>query len=132
MPKAIIRFLKLTSLNEETISYFSKLALSLIEERKNNKDEIYNDFIELLLKSESEGEVEKNYEKDGHIVKKLSTEEIVGRFEKLIKICLNSILIIHSFSVIGQCFIFFVAGLETVGFVLEKVHKNPILIVYFL
>ena len=81
MPKAIIRYLKLTSLNEENILYFSKLATSLIEERKNNKDVKFNDFIELLLKSESENEVEKNYEKDGHIVRKLSPEEIVGRFD---------------------------------------------------
>ena len=65
----------------EFISYFIKLTLSLIEERKKNKDVKYNDFIELLLKSEAEGEVEKNYEKDGHIVRKLSIEEIVGRFD---------------------------------------------------
>ena len=81
MPAILSRFFKVTTMKVDFVSYFSKLTLSLIEERKNNKDVKYNDFIELLLKSEAEGEVEKNYEKDGHIVKKLSTEEIVGRFD---------------------------------------------------
>lgn len=80
MPEALVRFLKLTFLEKTTVSYFGQLTLNLIEERKKNKDVKYNDFIELLLKSESEGEVEKNFEEDGHIVKKLSVEEIVGRF----------------------------------------------------
>ena len=91
MPKALVRFLKLTFLKKETVQYFSKLTLSLIEERKKHKDVVYNDFIELLLKSEAAGEIEKNVDEDGHIVRKLTTEEIVG-----------------------QCFIFFVAGMETV------------------
>ena len=58
--------------------YFSKLTLKLIDERKKNKDQVYNDFIELLLKSESES-VDKNFDEHGRIEKKLTQEEIVGQ-----------------------------------------------------
>jgi len=91
LPKFVNRFLKLSSFNIETIEYFSQLTLGLIEERKKNKDVVFNDFIELLLKSESD-QVEKNYDENGHIVRKLTQEEIVG-----------------------QAFIFFVAGMETIS-----------------
>ena len=44
---------------------------------------VYNDFVELLLKSEAEetngGKVEKNFDEKGHIIKKLTQEEIVGQ-----------------------------------------------------
>jgi len=93
MPKTISWFLKLTNLKDEIVQYFADLTLSLIEERKKNKEIIYNDFIEMLLKSEAEGEsVDKNFDENGHIVKKLSKQEIVG-----------------------QCIIFFIAGMETVS-----------------
>jgi len=99
MPKFMLRALKITFIREDTVEYFSKMTLGLIEERKKNKDKKYNDFIDLLLKSEAEeSKIEKSYEEDGHIVKKLTTEEIVG-----------------------QCFIFFVAGLETISTALSLV-----------
>lgn len=93
LPKSVQKYIELTFLQKEATVYFSKLALKLIEERKQNKDKsiVYNDFIELLLKSEAEGKVESDTREDGHINKKLTLEEIVG-----------------------QCFIFFVAGIETV------------------
>lgn len=90
MPRSLVRFLKLSFLNQEAIAYFSKMTLNIIEERKKNKDIVYNDFIELLLKSEAEGEVDKNFKEDGHIVRKLSTEEIVGKFDSNDEIGLKS------------------------------------------
>jgi len=97
MPKSLIRALKLTTINEHSLEYFSKLTLKLIDERKKSKEDKFNDFIELLLKSQTEeNKIEKNYEEDGHLVKKLTTEEIVG-----------------------QCFIFFAAGLESISAVLS-------------
>ena len=99
LPKFLVRFLQLSFMKKETIEYFSKLTLTLIEERKKNKglfyrlkvfafsnlirsfrvaDVAYNDFIELLLKSEAD-EVGKNFDDQGHINKKLTREEIVGQ-----------------------------------------------------
>lgn len=95
LPKSMLRFFELTFLQKEASVYFTKMTLSLIEERKKNPGS-YNDFIELLLKSEAEGSVESDVKEDGRINKKLTLEEIVG-----------------------QCFIFFVAGMETIHTVLS-------------
>jgi len=107
LPFKIVNFFKISFINKDTVNYFAKMASNLIEERKKNKDLVYNDFIEMLLKSEVEGKVERNYEEDGHINKELSLEEIVA-----------------------QTFIFYVAGLETIGTALSAllyelaIHEN--------
>ena len=79
LPRFLCELFDLTVFNSKTLQYFSSLTLSLIEERKKNKDIVYNDFIEMLLKSKVDGEIEKNFEENGHIVKQLTTEEIVGQ-----------------------------------------------------
>jgi len=92
LPAFICEFFHLSIFNANSMDYFSKLTLRLIEERKKNKDIKYNDFVELLIKSQVDGEVVKQQEEDGHINRELSTEEIVG-----------------------QCVVFFLAGMETVS-----------------
>lgn len=90
LPKPLAKLLKSSFLNSDFIQYFSSMALSIIKSRKQNKSNVvYNDFVEMLLKSEVEGEVKSNVNENGYINKELSTEEIVG-----------------------QCFIFFMAGTE--------------------
>lgn len=79
LPSFVAKFLDLSPFNSETIDYFAKLTLTLVEERKKNKEIVYNDFIEMLLKSEIDGEVRKQLEENGHINRELSIEEIVGR-----------------------------------------------------
>lgn len=78
LPGFISKFFDLSLFDSKTVEYFAALTLSLIEERKKNKNVVYNDFIELLLKSEAEGSVQQNFDDDGRIVRKLSTEEIVA------------------------------------------------------
>nr|WPM94893.1 cytochrome p450 4726A1 [Polyphagotarsonemus latus] len=93
LPRFISNLKPVKFLNQESIDYFVKLSSSLIEERKENKNIFYNDFIELLLKSEAEAEeVTSNSDESGHINRKLTLEEIIG-----------------------QCFIFFLAGMETIS-----------------
>ena len=76
MPKFIMEYFNLLVFNRNQIDYFASMTLRLMEERKNTTA-VYNDFIELLLKSEATTEtIEKSM--DGYIVRKLSTEEIVG------------------------------------------------------
>ena len=66
--------------------------MQLMEERKQSKT-VYNDFIELLLKCESEAEtIKTNMDADGYINRELSTEECVG-----------------------SALIFFVGGIDTVS-----------------
>ena len=89
--KFILEYLDVSIFNEKQIDYFAKMTLRLMEERKNSQV-VYNDFIELLIRSEAET-IEKNMDADGYIVRKLSTEEIVG-----------------------SALIFFVGGVDTVGF----------------
>ena len=79
MPDFVARFFQLSSFRKDTIQYFADLTLKLIEQRKKDPDLQYNDFIELLLKSEAE-QVEKQVDEKGHIVRKLTTEEIVGEW----------------------------------------------------
>lgn len=106
IPKFVLRFLKTSSLKLETVEYFSDFTLKLIEERKNNKDVVYNDFIEMLLKSEAEGNVSNNFDEKGYINRKLNLEEIVG-----------------------QAFFFFLAGMETIStalsLLLYELSLNP-------
>lgn len=49
LPAFINEALDLSLFNTKTAEYFGKLTISLIEERKKNKD-VYNDFIEMLMK----------------------------------------------------------------------------------
>lgn len=79
LPRPVSKFFDLSLFNSNSIDYFAKLALALIEERKKNKEIVYNDFIGMLLKCEIEGEVQKQLENNGYINRELSTEEIVGR-----------------------------------------------------
>lgn len=94
LPVSLAKMLDISVFDSNQIDHFAKLTLRLIEERKHS-NAVYNDFIELLLKSESETEtIETNLDADGYIVKKLSTEEIVG-----------------------SALIFFVGGIETVSLI---------------
>lgn len=71
-----MRLFRISNLRQEAVDYFTKLTLALMDERKN-KGLVYNDFISLLMQSESQ-QVEKSTDENGRIVKKLTQEEIVG------------------------------------------------------
>lgn len=92
LPRFLSEALDISIFDSKQIDYFAKLTLRLMEERKHTK-QVYNDFIELLLKTESETEtIQANFDADGYIVKELSTEECVG-----------------------SALIFFVGGVDTVS-----------------
>lgn len=91
LPAPISKFFDLSFFDTGSVEVFANMTLSLIEERKKNKDLVYNDFIELLLKVQVENEIiEKST--DGRILQKLSKEEVVA-----------------------SCMDFFIAGSETVS-----------------
>ena len=78
LPRFLTEALDISIFDSKQIDYFAKLTLRMMEERKHSKA-VYNDFIEMLLKTESETEtIKENFDADGHIVRELSTEECVG------------------------------------------------------
>ena len=129
IPDFLARFFQLTSLRKEMIDYFSKLTLTLIEERKKNKGLFYrlkvfafsnlirsfrvadvvsyNDFIEMLLKSEAD-QVQKNFDDQGHINKKLTREEIgMWHMSHVSNPFQNNQIFSFFHIAVGQAFIFF-------------------------
>lgn len=102
-PRKLTEFFDISIFDTKRIDYIAQMSLRLMEERKKGS-EVYNDFIgvysfalfchisshfcgskthliflDLLLKCESEAEtIEESTDADGYLVRKLTTEEIVG------------------------------------------------------
>lgn len=65
IPKKIAQLFKVSALKKSIADYFVKMALSIIAARKQHPNIVYNDFLEMLLKGNSESN-------------KMTTQEIVG------------------------------------------------------
>lgn len=87
LPGFVMRTLKVSFFNDQAAHYFARRAEQLIERRKEQPDVKYDDFLQMLLEVEQEEGDQSSSEKN-----KLDREEVIG-----------------------QCLMFFFAGMETIS-----------------
>jgi cytochrome P450 family 3 subfamily A len=107
VPRSLYSVFHITAFKTDSMNYFAKMTENLMNERRQNPQVKYNDFLQLLMDAECSdyADVNGNFD-DASNKKRLNSEEIVG-----------------------QCLFFFIAGVDSVATAISaslyKLAENP-------